>query len=186
MKLIAVKCPQCDATIDVDENRKSCFCSFCGTKIIVDDGSRTYTHIHIDKTREKELEFEKMKLEKEREEQYLRFELEKQQKKQKLISDMVPWVSLVLACIFARITFSVIGNESHVWWNYFFMLVPIVLCLLVLVVNKRYHVVTIMSGLIIVSSICFMFLRSNFKSSFGVGVFFVLVSFIIAGVGADN
>ena len=94
MKLIAVKCPQCDATIDVDENRKSCFCSFCGTKIIVDDGSRTYTHIHRDKTREKELEFEKMKLEKEREEQYLRFELEKQQKKQKLIRDMVPWVSL--------------------------------------------------------------------------------------------
>ena len=59
MKLIAVKCPQCDATIDIDENRKSCFCSFCGAKILIDDGSRTYTHVFIDKTKEKELELEK-------------------------------------------------------------------------------------------------------------------------------
>ena len=45
--------------MDVDEARKECFCSYCGNKILIDDGMRTFTHIHIDKTKERELAFEK-------------------------------------------------------------------------------------------------------------------------------
>ena len=56
---IEIQCPHCGATMDVDEERKECFCSYCGNKILIDDGMRTFTHIHIDKTKERELDFEK-------------------------------------------------------------------------------------------------------------------------------
>ena len=56
---IEIQCPHCGATMDVDEARKECFCSYCGNKILIDDGMRTFTHIHIDKTKERELAFEK-------------------------------------------------------------------------------------------------------------------------------
>lgn len=186
MKLIAVKCPQCDATIDIDENRKSCFCSYCGAKIIIDDGSRTYTHVFIDKTREKEIELEKLKLAKEEENRRLRIEAENRRNKQIMICKMIPWISLVFAIIFVSITVSIIGTESHVLWNYIFMLMFITLCLLGVLTEKKFHGVTLISIMIIVSSICFMFLRSNFKSSLGAGIFFVVVSVVIASIVVDS
>lgn len=34
-KLLAVKCPECGSTLDVEEGRKQLFCSFCGSKVII-------------------------------------------------------------------------------------------------------------------------------------------------------
>ena len=42
MKLIEAKCYNCGASIQVEEDRKICFCSYCGTRYMVDDGT-----IHI-------------------------------------------------------------------------------------------------------------------------------------------
>ena len=54
MKLKALKCPECRANVEIEEGRTSCFCSYCGCKIIIDDEkyettinkniNRNYTH----------------------------------------------------------------------------------------------------------------------------------------------
>lgn len=48
VKLIAMTCPSCGAKLDVPADKKVCFCTYCGTKILVDDGSYTVTHRTID------------------------------------------------------------------------------------------------------------------------------------------
>ncbi len=37
MKIYQLKCPACGASVEVEKGRESCFCSYCGTKIYVDD-----------------------------------------------------------------------------------------------------------------------------------------------------
>lgn len=38
MKAYEVKCPECGAELEIDGKRDSIFCSYCGTKILLDDG----------------------------------------------------------------------------------------------------------------------------------------------------
>lgn len=33
-KIIPIKCPECDADLDIEEGRKVMFCSYCGRKIM--------------------------------------------------------------------------------------------------------------------------------------------------------
>ena len=58
MRLIAVKCPQCGAEIEITEERQFCFCRYCGTKIIIDDEIQRSEHKHIiiDEARIREVE----------------------------------------------------------------------------------------------------------------------------------
>ena len=37
MKLVAAKCPNCGANIDVDKNSDKTICEYCGSKIVVED-----------------------------------------------------------------------------------------------------------------------------------------------------
>lgn len=37
MKLITLKCPECGATLQLDQDRKECFCTYCGSKILLDE-----------------------------------------------------------------------------------------------------------------------------------------------------
>lgn len=37
MKMYQLKCPACGGTIEIEKNRDCCFCSYCGTKVYVDD-----------------------------------------------------------------------------------------------------------------------------------------------------
>lgn len=37
-KIISLKCPKCGANLSLEEGRSQYFCSYCGTKFIVDDG----------------------------------------------------------------------------------------------------------------------------------------------------
>lgn len=59
MKMISLKCPECGADIDIEEGHKQCFCKYCGTKILIDDGNSTYTYRKVDEARIKEAEVEK-------------------------------------------------------------------------------------------------------------------------------
>lgn len=43
MKLIVMKCPECKSDLEMEEGRKSCFCSYCGCKIIIDDEKQETT-----------------------------------------------------------------------------------------------------------------------------------------------
>ncbi len=66
MKILSLKCPQCGASLD---SEKSSFCSYCGTRLYLDDGSKNininYKNEDVAKIKEievnKELELEKMK-----------------------------------------------------------------------------------------------------------------------------
>lgn len=68
MKVISLKCPECNASLSIEEGRTQCFCQYCGTKILLDDGSTTYTYRKIDEARLKEAEVRLKELEMEQEE----------------------------------------------------------------------------------------------------------------------
>ena len=44
MKLKVLKCPECRANIEIEEGRKSCFCSYCGCKIVLDEEKQEHTY----------------------------------------------------------------------------------------------------------------------------------------------
>lgn len=52
MKLTRITCPSCNAEINLDvTNRKTVFCSYCGSQIAIDDGNRTFTrNINVNKS----------------------------------------------------------------------------------------------------------------------------------------
>lgn len=46
VKLISVKCPECGATLNIEEDREQAFCSYCGTKVLLhNDNEHIYRHI---------------------------------------------------------------------------------------------------------------------------------------------
>ncbi len=47
IKMISCKCPECGASLEVDENRTYTFCSYCGTKILLqNDNVHVYREIN--------------------------------------------------------------------------------------------------------------------------------------------
>lgn len=38
MKMYQLNCPACGATVEIEQDRKSIFCYYCGSKIYLDDG----------------------------------------------------------------------------------------------------------------------------------------------------
>ena len=58
MKVIDVKCPHCGGEIHIADNRKECFCEFCGSKLLIDDGIARQEVIIRDEAKLKELEME--------------------------------------------------------------------------------------------------------------------------------
>lgn len=74
MKVISLKCPECGASLSIEEGRTQCFCQYCGTKIMLDD-ERSYTKtIHtIDDAKirqaeiNREIQLKKMEMEENKE-----------------------------------------------------------------------------------------------------------------------
>lgn len=60
MKIIPITCPNCHANVEVQEGKQYCFCTYCGTKLFLDDEAITF--VYRDEAKLKELEL----LEKER------------------------------------------------------------------------------------------------------------------------
>lgn len=44
IKLITVKCPECGASLDIEEGRKQLFCSYCGSKILIQNDNEYIVH----------------------------------------------------------------------------------------------------------------------------------------------
>ena len=69
IKFISVKCPECGATLEIEEGRNKAFCSYCGAKILIyDENHHEYVYRTIDdaglkqaEVRLKELEYEEKK-----------------------------------------------------------------------------------------------------------------------------
>jgi len=59
IKIISVKCPECGATLNIEENRKQAFCSYCGAKVLLQN-DHEYVYRHIDEAGIKKAETDQM------------------------------------------------------------------------------------------------------------------------------
>lgn len=58
MELYQIKCPACGGNINIEEEKKFCFCPYCGTKVYADDGVKRVeiTRIYKNESKIKENE----------------------------------------------------------------------------------------------------------------------------------
>ncbi|MGB4092432.1 MAG: hypothetical protein WBK46_10920 [Ruminococcus flavefaciens] len=47
MKLVSYKCPNCNASIQVDDSKRSFFCTYCGSPVNIDLGENVFTYREI-------------------------------------------------------------------------------------------------------------------------------------------
>ena len=47
VNLISVKCPDCGASLDIEEGRTQAFCTYCGAKVLLNNENE-YIYRHID------------------------------------------------------------------------------------------------------------------------------------------
>lgn len=59
IKFVSIKCPECGASLDVEEGRQQIFCSYCGSKIMIQNDNE-YIYRHIDEAGIKHAETEQM------------------------------------------------------------------------------------------------------------------------------
>lgn len=56
---VSVKCPECGATISIPEGKKSLFCSYCGSQIVIQNDNE-FTYRHVDDAEVKKAETEQL------------------------------------------------------------------------------------------------------------------------------
>lgn len=81
--LVSLKCPSCGATIHIESNKESCFCTNCGSQIqLSDPDKKTITYIDAARVKEaevkesirkKELELEDRRSQNDRIKEYLKY-----------------------------------------------------------------------------------------------------------------
>lgn len=59
IQFVSIKCPECEAALDIEEGRQYFFCSYCGTKVMVQNENE-YTYRHIDEASIKQAETDRM------------------------------------------------------------------------------------------------------------------------------
>lgn len=99
MRVYQMKCPACGGNIEIDENRDSCFCSYCGTKVHVDDGTHRVEitkNINYHKTYTDEAKIRKIESEERLQERKFAAEQEKRKNKKWKTLGLV---FVVVACV---------------------------------------------------------------------------------------
>lgn len=102
MKLISLKCPECKADLNIEEGRKTCYCQYCGAKILIDDNSSTHTYRKIDEARIKEAEADKIIRLKEIELEIIK---EKRKRRSKNFTMIVTGTLLLISSFLLYLTF---------------------------------------------------------------------------------
>ena len=59
IQFISVKCPECNATLSIEKERSMAFCTYCGTKILLNNENE-HVYRQIDEARIREAELEQM------------------------------------------------------------------------------------------------------------------------------
>ena len=95
MKIYQLRCPACGGTIEVEKNRDSCFCTYCGTKVYIDDEIHKVEitkNINYHKTYTDEAKIRKIESEERNQER--KYAAEREERKSKKWSALI-----VIACI---------------------------------------------------------------------------------------
>lgn len=114
MKITIVKCPACGAALHVEEDKKQCFCQYCGTKLFLDDGSRQYEYREVDEARIREAEAQEnirskeIELEKERMQQ-------EQVAKDRVVKIIVTVAVIYLICYIIGGTAEWLAQTAIIW-----------------------------------------------------------------------
>lgn len=58
IKLITLKCPDCGASIEIEDNREHAFCTYCGAKILIHNENE-YVYHYVDEAEVKQAETER-------------------------------------------------------------------------------------------------------------------------------
>lgn len=161
VSLVSVKCPECGATLEVDRERKECYCTYCGNKMIIDDGSRTVTHVYIDQTKEKELEVLQ----------------NKQQADEK--TNMIGAAVIGLAIVTVMITFVVLHDDFNITFNYSCALIGAGTAIARIGKNKTLVIGGIVSFILIFASIAFIVLKNDFDTTF---MLIIVITLVLHGV----
>jgi DNA-directed RNA polymerase subunit RPC12/RpoP len=111
-KLISVKCPECGASLDVEPERKQLYCSYCGSKILIDN-DHEYIYRHIDEAEIKRIEYEREKSQNEKGIREREIELERT----KIIQSNRIRMVLLAIWIAAIIFMFVIGKDIAYWYD---------------------------------------------------------------------
>lgn len=98
VKMISLVCPNCGAKLDVKNGTQTCFCTYCGSKIVIsDDNNKTYTkNVNVNQTSYDRTEIEKIKLE---------HELKVQDEKREIKQSIIGLICLVIFYVFLVIYF---------------------------------------------------------------------------------
>ena len=107
MRLINLTCSHCGAELQIDADRKQAFCTYCGSKILIEDEDIQITNRIIDEARLKEAEIRLKELEYQHERELREETLRLEQKKSERIAAIVFLAVLAITFSMNRSLFAV-------------------------------------------------------------------------------
>lgn len=113
MKAYQISCPACGATLEIEEGRVTCFCSYCGKKINIDDGIKrveitkniNYHKIYTDEARIRESEAKERMQDK-------KYAAKKDENKSQIITFLTIIGSLLVVLLIISVFFASEKKES--------------------------------------------------------------------------
>ena len=105
MNLVSVKCPSCGATLNIDNGIDTCFCTYCGSKIFLNDLQPENINARV---RMKELQHEEIMADKEQHHEILVHELKQKKHKRVLLGLGIA----IIACLALIIIVGLFSENS--------------------------------------------------------------------------
>lgn len=128
MKYVNIQCQTCGAKLDIEEGRDFCFCSYCGNKVLLDNGKREETYRIINEAKIKEWEYKSAK------EENKRIQEEERKKsvfKTKIVLLVIWFILVVTLWIASNVTKDVAGFSP-----YQLLLIPLTVFGIVIIVKE--------------------------------------------------
>lgn len=102
IQMIRLKCPACGANLEIESDRKTAFCTYCGEKILVHNDNE-YTYRHIDEARLREIELEERELEEKIKDKEKREHFRKTRNKVMIWLLIISFVLVVISAVLIRL-----------------------------------------------------------------------------------
>ena len=131
IKMNSIKCPECNATLPIEEGRSQCFCSYCGAKIIITNENE-HIYRHINEAKVKQAETERLV-------ELKRLELEEKKRKTETRIRILKIVITILLGIVAAVCFAIRETSDGKIWpmTYGFLCLNVILWMWVYTINKN-------------------------------------------------